>query len=1169
MTQRPVSLDDKYDLTKQQVFVTGYQALVRLCLMQKERDRLAGLNTAGYVTGYRGSPLGGLDNQFIRARKFLTPNDIIIQPGLNEDLAATALWGTQQAELRGEGKFDGVFGIWYGKGPGVDRTGDVFRHANFAGSSKHGGVLALMGDDHTAESSTTAHQSEYHFVDVMIPILNPAGVQEIIDYGLYGLAMSRFCGTWAALKCMHETVEATAVVDGALDRVKIVIPQDFAMPEGGLNIRLQDTILGQEARLYDYKRDAMLAFIRANKLNKIITSGGPNARIGIITTGKAYLDVRQALDELGIDEVRCNQLGLRLFKIGCPWPIPRDELVAFANGLDLIIVVEEKRALLEVQVREELYGTANQPLCIGKKDERGDWLFPIKGALDPNEVAITIGDRLLARGHDDAIATKVSRLKQAQHALSELQEVAARTPYFCSGCPHNTSTRVPEGMRAYAGIGCHYMAQFMDRNTLGYTHMGGEGANWVGEALFSKRGHVFQNLGDGTYNHSGYLALRAAVASGVNITYKILYNDAVAMTGGQAHEGSLTVPQIALQVSAEGVKRIAVVSDEPDKYPSGTDWPKGITFHHRDDLDEVQRDFATVPGTSVLIYDQTCAAEKRRRRKRGAFPDPDKRVIINELVCEGCGDCGVKSNCVSVQPLMTEWGRKRTIDQSSCNKDYSCVKGFCPSFVTVHGGKPKKALPVDPTLNASISPLQGEVTKEELPAPVLPTIGEPYGIIVTGIGGTGVVTIGGVLGMAAHLEGKGVGIIDMAGLAQKGGAVYSHIRISNKPEDIHAIRIAAGGADLVLGGDIVVAGNKKVLAAVKHGATRMIVNLAEFLPGDFTRNADFSLPMERMKRAIVSAAGRDQVSFIDATRLATALMGNSIAANMFMVGYAFQKGALPLSAQSIEQAIEMNGEAVAMNRAAFRWGRRAALDAEAVESLIPSATADDDNRRLSQSLDEVVARRVAFLTAYQNADYARRYADVVAKLRAAEEKRAPGRTGLADAVARNLFKLMAYKDEYEVARLYTDGNFVKQVASTFEPGNLRFEFHLAPPLLARVDKVTGEPRKMSFGPWMMKAFGLLRRFKGLRGTAFDPFGYTAERRTERKLIADYEAVLSEVSDNLTADNHPLAVGLAVIPEKIRGFGHVKARNLTAAKADEAALLEQFRSGGAPMLKAAE
>ncbi len=1157
MTLRRVSLDDKYDLTKSPVFVTGYQALIRLCLMQKERDRLAGLNTAGYISGYRGSPLGGLDQQFMRAKRFLAPNDIVFQGGLNEDLAATALWGTQAAELRGEGKFDGVFGIWYGKGPGVDRTGDVFRHANFAGSSKHGGVLALMGDDHTAESSTTAHQSEYHFVDVMIPILNPAGVQEIIDYGLYGFAMSRYCGTWSALKCMHETVESTAVIDGSLDRVKIVIPEDFTMPPDGLNIRLRDTILGQEARLYDYKRDAMLAFIRANKLNRIITSGGSDPKIGIVTTGKAYLDVRQALDELGIDEVRCNELGLRILKIGCPWPIPRDELVEFARGLDLIIVVEEKRSLLEVQVREELYGTANQPMCIGKKDERGDWLFPVKGALDPNDVAITIGDRLLARRNDDAIAMKVSRLKQAQHALAELQEVAARTPYFCSGCPHNSSTVVPEGMRAYAGIGCHFMAQWMDRNTLGYTHMGGEGANWIGEAPFSTRNHVFQNLGDGTYTHSGSMAIRAAIAAGTNITYKILYNDAVAMTGGQAAEGSLTVPQIAQQVAAEGVKRIAVVSDDPRKYPSGIDWPRGITFHQRDDLNEVQTEFAGVPGTSVLIYDQTCAAEKRRRRKRGAFPDPDKRVIINELVCEGCGDCGVKSNCVSVQPLQTEWGRKRTIDQSSCNKDYSCVKGFCPSFVTVHGGKPKRGTAV----------AEGE--QRALPDPILPKISEPFGIIVTGIGGTGIVTIGGVLGMAAHLEGKGVGIIDMAGLAQKGGAVYSHIRIANRPEDIHAIRLAAGGADLVLGGDIVVAGNKKVLAAVKHGSTKMMINTAEFLPGDFTRNADFSLPIERLKRAIVAAAGSDNVSFVDATRLATALLGNSIAANIFLVGYALQKGALPLSAASIEQAIEMNGEAVAVNQAAFRWGRRAALDIAAVETTIPTQAAQDDNRRLSESLDEIIARRVEFLTQYQDAAYARRYSDLVESARKSENEKARGRTGLAEAVARNLFKLMAYKDEYEVARLYTDGNFRKQVETTFEPGSLRFEFHLAPPLLARKDKTTGEPRKMSFGPWIMTAFGLLKRLKGLRGTAFDPFGYTAERRTERKLISDYEGLMTEVLGKLNADNHPLAVGLAVIPEKIRGFGHVKLRSLKAAKADEAALLEQFRSGAAPMLKAAE
>jgi len=1159
MTLRSISLNDKYDLAQSRVLVTGYQALIRACLMQKERDRRAGLNTAGYVTGYRGSPLGGLDQQFMRAGRFLAAQDVKFQPGLNEELAATALWGTQQAELRGEGKFDGVFGMWYGKGPGVDRSGDVFRHANFAGTSKHGGVLALMGDDHTAESSTTAHQSEFHFVDVMMPILNPAGVQEIIDYALYGWAMSRFSGAWVALKCMHETVESTGVVDGNLERIKLVTPEDFVMPEGGLNIRLVDTILGQEARLHDFKRDAMLAFVRVNKLNRIITSGGRNPKIGIITTGKAYLDVRQAFDELGIDEIKCNVLGLRLFKIACPWPISRQELAEFASGLDLIIVVEEKRSLIEVQVREELYGTANQPVCIGKKDEQGNWLFPVKGALDPNDVAICIGGRLLRYGANEELAANVARLKEAQRSLAETKDVAQRIPYFCSGCPHNTSTRVPEGSRAYAGIGCHYMAQWMDRHTLGFTQMGGEGANWIGEAPFSKTPHVFQNLGDGTYNHSGYLAIRAAIDAGVTMTYKILFNDAVAMTGGQANEGGLNVPQIARQVAAEGASRVVVVTDEPWKYPKDTDWPRGLTVHHRDELDAVQRELTTVPGVSVLIYDQTCAAEKRRRRKRGTFPDPDKRVVINDLVCEGCGDCGVKSNCVSVQPLMTEWGRKRVIDQSSCNKDYSCLKGFCPSFVTVHGAKLKR----------------GESVAEPadwpaLPSPSLPLTNHPYGIIVTGVGGTGIVTIGAVIGMAAHLEGKGFGVIDMAGLAQKGGAVFSHIRIANTPDDIHAIRVAAGGADLVLGGDIVVLGSKKLLSAIKPGHTRMIVNTAEFLPGDFTRNADFSLPTERLKRAITGHAGREQSHFVDAGRLATALLGNSIGANMFMLGYAYQLGALPLTAEAIEKAIEMNGEAVPMNIAAFRYGRRAAIDPAALEALIdPRGAEENDSFRLSQSFDETVARRIAFLTAYQSARYARHYREWVEKVRAAEAENAPGQCGLAEAVARYLFKLMAYKDEYEVARLYSDTSFVERVKSTFAGDNLRFEFHLAPPLLARRNPVTGEPKKMSFGPWILKAFAVLSKFKFLRGTPLDPFAYSLERRSERQLIADYEALLTEIVADLNPANHPTAVALATIPEKIRGFGPVKQRHLAAAKAEEAALHERFRSGAAPFLKAAE
>jgi indolepyruvate ferredoxin oxidoreductase len=1159
MPLRDVKLDDKYDLGHSRVFVTGFQALVRLCLMQRELDRRNGLRTAGFVTGYRGSPLGGLDTQFLRARPFLEKSDIRFQGGINEDLAATAVWGSQQAELRGEGKYDGVFAMWYGKGPGVDRTGDVFRHANLAGSAKNGGVLALMGDDHTAESSTTAHQSEYHFIDVMIPVLNPAGVQEVLDYGLYGWAMSRFTGAWVALKTMHETIESTAAIDARLDRINIVTPTDFQMPEGGLNVRLSDPILTQEARLHDYKRDAMLAFVRANRLNRTITSGGRDPKIGIITTGKSYLDVRQAFDELGIDEIRCNELGIRLYKVGCAWPLSRRELQDFAQGLDLIIVVEEKRSLIEVQVREELYGTANQPLCIGKKDERGQWLFPVKGALDPNEVAICIGERLLKYHRNDEIVARVARLKEFQRIAAETKDVAQRIPYFCSGCPHNTSTVVPEGMRAYAGIGCHYMAQWMDRSTLGYTHMGGEGANWVGEAPFSKRNHVFQNLGDGTYNHSGYMAIRSAIASNTNITYKILFNDAVAMTGGQANDGGLTVPQVARQVAAEGAKRIVVVTDDPDKYPRGTNWPAGLTIHHRDDLIAVQQELAEIPGVTVLIYDQTCAAEKRRRRKRHTFPDPEKRVIINELVCEGCGDCGVKSNCVSVQPLETEWGRKRIIDQSSCNKDFSCVKGFCPSFVTVHGAKLKKGVGV--AADHDLPPL---------PEPKLPAIDQTYNIIVTGVGGTGIVTTGGVLGMAAHLEGRGIGVLDMAGLAQKGGAVFSHIRIAESPDQIHAIRVAAGRADLVLGGDIVVAGTRKVLAAVKHGITEMVVNTAEFLPGEFTRNADFSLPGERLKRAIASDAGPDKTHFIDASGIAAALFGQSIGANMFLVGYAYQLGAIPLSSTAIEKAIELNGEAVAMNKAAFHWGRHMVVDSAAVEKLAkPAAAVASDARILSESFDETVARRVKFLTAYQNAAYAERYRRSVGKVKTAETARAPGKCGLADAVARYLFKLMAYKDEYEVARLYTNGAFVKQVEQEFDGNNLRFEFHLAPPMLARRDKATGLPRKMSFGPWLFPAFRLLARLKGLRGTPFDPFGRSLERRTERKLIADYESMLDEVIAKLTPENHHLAVGLAAIPEKIRGFGHVKQRHLATAKADEAALFEQFRAGGPALLKAAE
>jgi indolepyruvate ferredoxin oxidoreductase len=1146
MTLHDVSLDDKYDLAKERIFVSGVQAVVRMLLMQQERDRRAGLKTAGFVSGYRGSPIGGLDLQLVKAGRRLRDAHIHFQPGLNEELAATACWGSQQTELLGEGRYDGVFALWYGKGPGVDRSGDVFRHANLAGSSRHGGVLALMGDDHTAESSTLAHATEYLFVDTMIPILNPAGVQELIDYGLYGYALSRFAGTWSAMKCVKDNIESTASVDVSLDRLNIVLPE-FDLPPGGLNIRHEIDTLGQEARLHEYKRAAAAAFIRANGLNRIVYSGGANPRLGIITVGKSYLDVRQALDDIGIDERRANQIGLRLFKVACPWPLDLEHIAEFARGLDMIVVVEEKRSLLEVQVRENLYGTAMQPVVVGKKDERGDWLFPAKAALDPNEIAIAIGERVLKHiGHSDEIAARVAQLRQFQAMLADTKDVAIRTPYFCSGCPHNSSTKVPEGSIAGAGIGCHFMAVWMDRSTIGFTAMGGEGAQWVGQAPFSTREHVFQNLGDGTYNHSGALALRFAVSSGANMTYKILFNDAVAMTGGQPHEGQLTVDMIARQVRAEGVERIAVVTDEPAKYAGVAEFPAGTTISHRDELDAVQRELREIKGVTVLLYDQTCAAEKRRRRKRGTFPDPDKRVIINELVCEGCGDCGVKSNCVSVQPVETEFGRKRRIDQSSCNKDFSCLNGFCPSFVTVHGGKLRKAQGAA----GAKDPLDG------VPEPRGFQLGASgWSCIVDGIGGTGVVTIASILGMAAHLEGKGCGMIDMAGLAQKGGAVFSHVRIARSPAEIHAIRISAGKADLILGCDLVVSGGKKVLAAAREGETLFVANTAEVMPGDFARSADFSLPVERLKKAIRGAVGEERAHFFDATRTAATLFGNSVGANMFMLGFAFQHGGLPLSAAAVERAIELNGEAVAMNLAAFRWGRRAAHEPEAVRALAAASGVREPGGEIAKTLDEVIARRVEFLTAYQDAAYAERYLDRIGRVRAAEERATPGSSSVTEAAARGLFRMMAIKDEYEVARLYTDGSFQKQLAAQFEEFE-RLEFHLAPPILGRKGS-DGKARKSSFGPWMMKAFAVLARLKRLRGSPLDIFGYAAERRMERRLLAEYEADLELIARSLTPASAVAAAGLASLPALIRGFGHVKEANAAKAAAERARLLARL------------
>jgi indolepyruvate ferredoxin oxidoreductase len=1163
MPKRQSSLSDKYDLAVECQLLTGTQAVVRLLMMQKARDQKAGLNTAGYVSGYRGSPIAGLEGAMIRTRALLESSRIVFHPGVNEDLAATALWGTQMAELRGEGKYDGVFGVWYGKGPGVDRSGDVFRHANHAGTSKNGGVIALMGDDHTCESSTSAHQSEFAFVDAMMPVLNPAGVQEILDYGLYGFALSRYAGVWVGIKCVKDNIESTATVDGRIDRVSIRLPteEEFCLPTDGLNIRLGDQALAKEARLHDYKRGAVIAFGRANKLDRIVMSGGANARIGIVSTGKSYLDTRQALEELGIDELKANELGIRLYKVAMSYPLEPEGLRKFAEGLDLIIVVEEKRALIEVQVREELYDLPNRPRVIGKKDENDQWLFPAKGALDPLDIALSLGERIVRMTSDDGVRNQLGELKRLKGNTPASADAFQRTPYFCAGCPHNSSTVVPEGSRAYAGIGCHYMAQWMDRSTEGFTHMGGEGANWVGEAHFSKRKHVFQNLGDGTYIHSGSLAIRAAAGAGVNVTFKILYNDAVAMTGGQKLDGGLTVPQIVGQVLAEGARRVDVVTDQPEGYTQGM-LPPGVQVHHRRDLQAVQKELAEVPGTTVLVYDQTCAAEKRRRRKKGEFPDPDKRIFINPAVCEGCGDCGVKSNCVAVIPLETEFGRKRQIDQSACNKDFSCTEGFCPSFVSVHGAKPRKAKGV--AGQDGIAAMLGS-----LPDPVIPALGvQPYSMMVTGVGGTGVVTVSAVLAQAAHIEGKGFGSIDMTGLAQKGGAVACHMRVAADPSRIHAIRIGSSNADVIIGGDLVVTAGNKILDTVKPDRTAVVYSSYEMTTGDFTRKPDLKVPGGALAQAIADRVRKGPVVGIDAHDYAVRLFGDSIASNMFLLGLAYQMGYVPIGAAAIEEAIGLNGAAVEMNRQAFRFGRLAGHDRAALDRIAkPSAKAEVAPR----TLDDIVAFRAEALTRYQDETLAQRYRSMVASIANLEHSKAPGKAGLAEAVAHGYHKLLAYKDEYEVARLFTDASFERALQDQFE-GTGKLEFHLAPPFLAwfHKDKVTGHPRKVKLGAWMMAVFRVLARMKGVRGTWLDVFGYSSERRMERQMIADYERVIDEITQKLSPATHATSVALAQLPLEIKGFGHVKAKNAGIVKQREAALLAMLRNPTpASALRAAE
>ncbi len=1149
-----VSLDDKYALESGRVFLTGIQALVRLPLMQRQRDVAAGLNTGCYISGYRGSPLGALDQQLWQAKPFIEKNHIRFEPGVNEDLAATAVWGSQQLNLFPDAAYDGVFSMWYAKGPGVDRSGDVLRHGNMAGSSKHGGVLLLAGDDHTCKSSTTAHQTEFGFKDLMIPVLNPSGVQEFLDMGIHGWAMSRYSGCWTAFKVVAETADTSASVYVDPNRIQIVEPNDFEMPPGGLNIRWPDEPLDQEERLHRHKLYAALAYARANKLNRPVIDG-PNRRFGIVTAGKSYLDVMQALEDLGIDEAYAKEIGLSVYKVGMTWPLERDGVRQFAEGLEEVLVVEEKRALIENQFKEQLYNWRAdvRPRVIGKFDDEGEWILPSFNELTPGTIARAIAKRIDRFHTSPRIKERLAFLDAKDKALAGIEPPIKRTPYFCSGCPHNTSTKVPEGSRALAGIGCHYMAQWMDRDTDTFTQMGGEGVTWMGQTAFSNTKHVFANLGDGTYYHSGLLAVRAAVASGANITYKILYNDAVAMTGGQPLGGGLSVPLISHQLFGEGVRRIVVVSDEPEKYSNRSGLAEGVTVEHRDELDRIQREMRELEGVTAIIYDQTCAAEKRRRRKRGTFPDPARRVVINDLVCEGCGDCSVQSNCLSVVPVETEFGRKRTIDQSSCNKDFSCLKGFCPSFVTVEGGQLRKPKPAAATPQADVF--------EALPDPTLPTTESPYGILITGVGGTGVVTIGALLGMAAHIEGKGCSILDMTGLAQKGGAVLTHVRIANAPEDIHAVRLASGGAKLLLGCDIVVAAAPDAMSKVAPGETTAVINTHETIVADFTRNPDLEFPEPELERTIAERAGHNRASFVEGTRLATALLGDSIATNMFMLGYAWQMGTIPIGFAAIEEAITLNGVAVEANKRAFLWGRRAAHNLNAVDkAAAPTAALAPE---LATSLEDIVEKRIAFLTGYQDEAYARRYKDLVVRVQTAEARAVRDSDTLAQAVARYYFKLLAYKDEYEVARLYTESGFLQKVAAQFE-GDFKLNFHLAPPLLAERDLETGIASKKTYGPWMLNGFRILAKLRFLRGSALDPFNKTAERRRERQLIADYEATIAELLDGLNADNHSLAIDIASVPEHIRGYGHIKERHIDEIKVQEAVLLAAFRD---PSLRA--
>ncbi len=1136
-----ITLNDKYEIRKGKIFVTGTQALVKLPMIQKEIDSINNIKTSCFISGYRGSPLGAYDRELWKAKPYLKSNNIEFSPGLNEDLAATAVWGSQQPGLISESIVDGVFSIWYGKGPGVDRSGDAFKHGNSAGSSKNGGVLVLLGDDHTAKSSTLAHQSEFAMIDAQIPVLNPSNIQELIDYGLLAWKMSRYSGLWVSMKCITATVDSSASIN--ISPYLTNGSKINSSYKKNVHIRWPDDILAQEERITKIKIPAVLEFAKAHNLNKPIWNQGKK-KLGIIATGKAYNDLRQCFVDLEINEEVAKSLGIHLFKVGMSWPLEPSSLINFCSGMNEILVIEEKRSLVESQTRDILYNTQYRPLrIIGKKDENNLDLITEDNEIKVDDLSIVISNRITKNCILPKSESKINIIKNYTKDKVKIDGIDERIPYFCSGCPHNTSTKIPSGSKAMAGIGCHFMAAWMNRDTALYTHMGAEGTNWIGMSSFVKTKHIFQNIGDGTYNHSGLLAIRASVAAKVNITYKILYNDAVALTGGQPIDGMPTPASISHQLYGEGVKKIVVVSDDITKYSVQDNFSIGTTFYHRSKLNSVQKDLIERTGVTVIIYDQTCATEKRRRRKRGIINEPNKRLFINDLVCEGCGDCSKASNCVSIEPYETKFGRKRKINQSTCNKDYSCADGFCPSFVSIINGKIKKQ--DKNTVYLSKKDL------ELIPNPIKSNLKEPYNILVAGIGGTGVVTIGALIGIAAHIENKGISILDKVGLAQKGGAVVSHIRIAKDPSDIFAVNISKRSVNFLLGCDMVTASSSAVRELMNPSKTISIINDHETPIAESVLNRDYSFNAKRT-REIINEYSLDS-EFFNASEIATKMFGDSIASNLFLTGYAIQKGLIPIKPSSLLKAINLNGTFIEMNINAFNWGRVAAYDITLLNKKI-------GNQKLKEevlfNLATYIEEKSKDLTKYQNDKYSRIYKNQINKIIVLDNYK--GNKGLSEVAAKNLYKLMAYKDEYEVARLYTDGRFKKYLESTFEEG-YQIKFHLSPPLLSPTNLETGNKEKITLSGKFIMLFKFLKLFKFLRGSVFDPFGHTQERKTERLLIKNYILLIDEVVNSVNKNNYSIALQILSIPNMIRGYGHVKIESIREADISRKKLLQLFRN----------